>query len=624
MAAEKQTSAGKRVPGDNIEVKHLDRLLSHVVHAHGNRPATRIKTGKSADGTPEYKVQTYREFDARIQSIARALVRDGIQRGDRVALFANNCPQWSEIDYALGRIGGVPVPIYATSTPEQIRHIVADSGARLVFVGGESELGRVREAREQLPHLERVISLGAVADDTPELDQWLVAEADGDLDAEVARRREQAAGEDLASIIYTSGTTGEPKGVMLTHEALVAQIDAVSMMFDIQPTDHSLCFLPLSHALERAWTSVVLGNGCLNTYLPNAREVSDALVEVQPTLLVSVPKLYETVYKVARERAAASPVKKKVFDWALRVGGQNQRQYRKGRTPSALLQTQRALADKLVLKNIRHAIGGPKAVMACGGAPIRKEVEEFFSAAGLPIQVGYGLTEASPLVSFNSKQDFKIGTVGRVMHGGELAIGQDSEILYRGPNVMKGYWNNPEATAEALKDGWLQTGDAGYVDVDGFLVITDRIKDIIVTLGGKNVAPQQIEGLLLADPLFEHAVLIGEGRPFLTLLVRPSLPQLKDLAAKLGVTSEKDEDLANDQRILDELRARVAKVTEKLPSQEQIKDLRTSLEEFSIENGLLTPTLKVRRREVEKKFAAMIDDMYAKLAERRKQSGEQK
>ena len=624
MAAEKQTSAGKRVPGDNIEVKHLDRLLSHVVHAHGNRPATRIKTGKSADGTPEYKVQTYREFDARIQSIARALVRDGIQRGDRVALFANNCPQWSEIDYALGRIGGVPVPIYATSTPEQIRHIVADSGARLVFVGGESELGRVREAREQLPHLERVISLGAVADDTPELDQWLVAEADGDLDAEVARRREQAAGEDLASIIYTSGTTGEPKGVMLTHEALVAQIDAVSMMFDIQPTDHSLCFLPLSHALERAWTSVVLGNGCLNTYLPNAREVSDALVEVQPTLLVSVPKLYETVYKVARERAAASPVKKKVFDWALRVGGQNQRQYRKGRTPSALLQTQRALADKLVLKNIRHAIGGPKAVMACGGAPIRKEVEEFFSAAGLPIQVGYGLTEASPLVSFNSKQDFKIGTVGRVMHGGELAIGQDSEILYRGPNVMKGYWNNPEATAEALKDGWLQTGDAGYVDVDGFLVITDRIKDIIVTLGGKNVAPQQIEGLLLADPLFEHAVLIGEGRPFLTLLVRPSLPQLKDLAAKLGVTSEKDEDLANDQRILDELRARVAKVTEKLPSQEQIKDLRTSLEEFSIEDGLLTPTLKVRRREVEKKFATMIDDMYAKLAERRKHGGEHK
>lgn len=624
MAAEKQTSAGKRVPGDSIEVKHLDRLLSHVVHAHGNRPATRIKTGTSADGTPEYKVQTYREFDARVQSIARALVRDGIQRGDRVALFANNCPEWSQIDYALGRIGGVPVPIYATSTPDQIRHIVADSGARLVFVGGESELGRVREAREQLPDLERVISLGAVADDTPGLDQWLVAEAHGDLDAEVARRREQAAGEDLASIIYTSGTTGEPKGVMLTHEALVAQVDAVSMMFDIKPTDHSLCFLPLSHALERAWTSVVLSHGCLNTYLPNAREVADALMEVQPTLLVSVPKLYETVYKVARERAAASPVKKTVFDWALRVGGQNQRQYRKGRTPSALLQTQRALADKLVLKNIRHAIGGPKAVMACGGAPIRKEVEEFFSAAGLPIQVGYGLTEASPLVSFNSKQDFKIGTVGRVMHGGELAIGQDSEILYRGPNVMKGYWNNPEATAEALKDGWLQTGDAGYVDVDGFLVITDRIKDIIVTLGGKNVAPQQIEGLLLADPLFEHAVLIGEGRPFLTLLVRPSLPQLKDLAAKLGVTSEKDEDLANDQRILDELRARVAKVTEKLPSQEQIKDLRTSLEEFSIENGLLTPTLKVRRREVEKKFATMIDDMYAKLAERRKHGGEHK
>lgn len=620
MTADSSSSAqttSRALVTDGLAVRHLDHMLRATVKRHPDRLATRIRT--NPEGDPVWRTQTYRQFDTRIQSIARALIRAGIDTGERVALFANNCPEWSEIDFALLRVGAVPVPIYATSTPEQIEHIVRDSGARGIVVGGIGEAGRVREARENLPELEWLVSIPeSPDDDVPALDDWLVRDGSSDQiaawDAEIERRHGLASGDDLASIIYTSGTTGAPKGVMLNHSALVAQVDAVATMFPITPDDHSLSFLPLSHALERAWTTVVFAHGCLNTYLPNARLVGAALVEVQPTMIVSVPKLYETVYRVAHEKAAASAVKKPIFDWAFRVGGKAQHAYRKGRAPSSWLLAQVKLADKLVFKSIREAIGGPKTVLACGGAPIRKEIEEFFSAAGIQIFTGYGLTEASPLVSFNSRTAWKIGTAGQVMQGGEIAIGANAEILYRGPNVMSGYWNNEAATAESMQDGWLHTGDAGYVDTDGFLVITDRIKDIIVTLGGKNVAPQQIESLLLADPLFEHAVLIGEGRPFLTLLVRPALPQLKEIAERLGITTEKDDDLVDHPQIMDELKARVTALTAKLPSHEQIKDLRASIEDFTMDNGLLTPTLKVRRREVEKKFQGVIDDMYAKLA----------
>ncbi|MGA4506791.1 AMP-dependent synthetase/ligase [Propionibacteriaceae bacterium G1746] len=614
--------SNKGLVTEHLAVRHLAHLLAQTVEKHGGRVATRIRANADLDAAPQWTTQTYREFNARIQAMARALVRDGIQRGDRVALFANNCPEWSEVDFALLTVGAVPVPIYATSTPDQIEHIVRDSGARGIVVGGASESARVREARANLPTIEFVISIPAlVEDDVTPLAQWLVPATDPDaaaLDEQVAARMGQAASDDLASIIYTSGTTGDPKGVMLTHQAMIAQLEAVATLFTITPDDHSLCFLPLSHALERAWTTIVFAHGCMNTYLPNARQASQALVEVNPTLLVSVPKLYETVYKLAREKVASSAVKQKIFDWAFHVGGRLQHAYRKGREPGLWWRSQLPVADKLVFSNIRAAMGGPKTVLACGGAPIRKEVEEFFSAAGIQIFTGYGLTEASPLVSFNSRQAWKIGTAGRVMAGGELAIGAESEILYRGPNVMAGYWNNPEATAEAFHDDWLRTGDAGYIDNDDFLVITDRLKDIIVTVGGKNVAPQQIEGLVLADPLFEHAVLVGEGRPFLTLLVTPSMPQLREVAAMLGVHHEKDDELVRDQRILDAMRERVNQLTAKLPSHEQIRDLRASLGEVTMENGLLTPTLKVRRREVEKKFQEVIDDMYARLAEARR------
>lgn len=586
-----------------------DRFSGHV--------ATRIRVGDA------WQTATYGEVGRTVRTLAQRLVSHGVQAGDRVALFSSNRPEWSIADFACLSVGAVVVPIYPTSTPDQVRHIVADSAAVLVFVEGQTELDRVEEVWGDLPGLRQAVVFDPyplVSDRVVELATWLDEPNDAASDDEVEARLASATADDLASIIYTSGTTGEPRGAALRHRGFSYQCDVLAQYFDVTPEDHSLCFLPLSHALERAWTFFVFDNGCMNTYT-DARRVAEMLILAQPTLLVSVPRLYEKVLSTARAKVASSAAKKRIFEWALRVGGQCQRAYRKGKRPAAYWSAQLPLADKLVLSSIRAAMGGPKKVMACGGAPLRVEVEEFFSACGMQVLSGYGLTEASPLVSFPSPRAFKIGTAGRVLPGGEVRMGPDGEIWFRGPNVMQGYWNNPDATAAAIDaEGWLHTGDVGYVDTDEFLVITDRIKDLIITSNGKNIAPAPIEGMLLADPLFEQAVLLGDNRPYLTLLVAPSMPHLEELAAKLQVTWADRSELLSHPKIVEAVRERVASMTAKLAHHEQIRDLRILLEEFTMDNGLLTPTLKVKRREVERHFGQVIEDMYAKLAEFRGKS----
>ncbi len=561
-------------------------------------------------------MQTFGEFAAAVDSVAQGLIDAGISPGDRVGIFADNTPEWSEVDFGALTARSVPVPLYATSTPTQIRHILADCQARAIFVGGQSEAERLLDVRDDLPSLEQIIVLNPWEGMPEALISYedFLAEPNAE---EIAERLGEASGKDLASIIYTSGTTGDPKGVMLRHEALLAQMQAVKAMFPFGPEDHSLAFLPLSHALERGWTTVVLLSGCMNTYVANPRTVAEQLVLAKPTLIASVPRLYETVFATAHASAAGSPLKKKIFSWALGVGHRRRRAIEAGERVSPVLRAQFALADRLVFSSIRDAMGGRKSVLACGGAPIRREVEEFFHAIDLPIYTGYGLTEASPLVSFNSPQGSRIGSAGRVMQGSELAIAEDGEILYRGPILMAGYWQNDEATAEALQDGWLHTGDIGHIDEDGYLYITDRIKDIIVTVGGKNVAPQPIESLLLADPLFEHAVILGDNRPFLTLLVKPSLPHVQELGKALRWPGEVADWLRSTE-LLEELRRRVSELTANLPRQDQPKETAIMDEEPTLENELLTPTLKIRRRNVEKRFAAIIDEMYRRLEKRRR------
>lgn len=597
-----------------MDRSHLAVRINEVVAEHGARPALRVRRGEG------WKVWTFAEMGTLVRRIAAQLVELGIQTGDRVAIFSNNRPEWTLVDLACLTIRAVPVPIYATSSTDQVKHILANAGCTVGVLDGETEWVRVAEVRAELPDLAHVITFEQVdADGVVSLQEIMARPVSEEAKAEVEARLAVASGEDLATIIYTSGTTGTPRGVMLPHRAFTAEIDSLTSFFDVTPDDSSLAFLPLSHALERAWTFFVLCQGCQNTYVRNAKQVAEMLVLAKPSLMVSVPRLYEKVYLTAHQKVASSPAKKRIFEWALRVGGQCQRAYRKGKEPSPYWKAQLPLADKLVLSSIREAMGGPKTVMACGGAPVREEIEEFFSAAGMLLSSGYGLSEAAPLVSFNSPRGFKFGTAGRVMTGGELRIAEAGEICYRGPNVMLGYWNDPAATKAAIDaEGWLYTGDVGYVDVDGYLVITDRIKDLIVTSTGKNIAPAAIEGTILADPLFEQAVVLGNNRPFLTLLVSPSMPQVEELAKQLQIKWDSRAELFENPQIVDAIRRRVGVLTEKLAHYEQIRDLRVMLEEFTMDNGLLTPTLKVKRREVEKRFAQVIEDMYARVAERRK------
>lgn len=616
---------GKPVPGENFIESHLAHMFRATVANHGFRPATRVRQGG------QWIIRTYAETGRRVAGLARAFVtpglltEDGLQRGDRISLFAGNCPEWIEADLAGMTIGVIPVPIYPTSTPDQIVHIVTDAGVRVIITAGPKELDRILEARDQMPGLETVILINP-ADQVGDhdgltvlsLEQVRQAGVSEEIQTVVEERMGQSCPDDVAALIYTSGTTGEPKGVMISHRAALAELQALDVFFDVTPADHSLSFLPLSHALEWGWSMAVIRHGCLNTFVPNPKTISAMLAEVRPTLFVSVPKLYEQVMSVAREKVSDSPAKLKIFEWSIRIGREWWQAEQEGRRPSVSLRARHGVADRLVLKAIRDAIGGPKTVLAAGGAPLRKEVEEFFAACGLLVCQGYGLTEASPLVSFNSPGGYKFGTAGRPLVGSQMTTTEDGEILYRGPNVMKGYWKAPEATAAAIEDGWLHTGDIGHIDEDGFLVITDRLKDIIVTLNGKNISPQPIENSLMKDPLFEHAVLLGDNRPCLTLLVKPSLPQVEELAERLHITSMTGPEMLRSEELAEEIRRRVAEITEKLPHQEQIRDLRVLWDEFTTDNGLLTPTLKVRRREVEKRFTEIVEEMYARLAARRR------
>ncbi|OYN99924.1 long-chain fatty acid--CoA ligase [Enemella evansiae] len=594
-----------------MNLAHLGQLLTDSVAAHPARPALRVRRGDDWEQT------SYAELGARVATVAEALLRLGVQHGDRVAIFATNRPEWTVADLATLLIGGVVVPVYQTSTARQARHVLGDAGVSVAFVGGAAELDKVAEVRAELPALRTVIGFEEVAEAEERTEGYvawreLIAQQPV-KDPALENRMAAVTGSDLATIIYTSGTTGDPRGVMLTHEAFCFEIEAVRELFEITPTDQSLCFLPLAHALERAWTFVVLRSGALNTYLADATKVAEMLPLAKPSLLVSVPRLYERVYAIARQRAA-SPAKRRVFDWAIKVGARAQAAGEL--TPR--LRAELRLADKLVLSGIRTALGGQKRVLASGGAPLRAEIEEFFHAAGLLICQGYGLTEAAPLISFNSPQAFRFGTVGRVVAGGEVRIAEDGEICYRGPNVMNGYWNRPDATAETLIDGWLHTGDIGGVDDDGFLTITDRKKDLLVTEGGKNIAPGPIEGELAADPLVEHAVLLGDGRPCVVALLRPSLEEARDWAAAAGVSAASDDELVTHPELRAELKRRADAVSEALPHQEKIRAVAVITEELTMADGLLTPTLKVRRRAVEQRYAAQVEELYTQIRERKK------
>jgi len=581
----------------------LRDLFEHVVTTFpARRELLRIKAGKG------WRSLTVKEFEHATRDCAERLRGAGIAAGDRVALFSENRPEWHVVDFACHLLGAVSVPLYATLPAPQVRYIVKDSGSKLVVVSGKERTRTALEAVTDLPEV-RVVGIDeGLADGVPSL---------AELPLPPRRQRgalPPLAGKDLASLIYTSGTTGDPKGVMLSHRNFVSQIEAVRPLFPITDRDVSMSFLPLSHVFERTVDYVFFGYGVQINYVESIERVPTQLAEIRPTIMVSVPRLFERSYiKIISKVQQEGGAKKRLFEWALRVGREVREAEWRGERPSAFARGKYAVAKARIFSKVLERMGGRLRFTISGGAPLAREVAEFFDIIGLPVLQGYGLTESSPVIAANLLHRNRLGSVGPVLPGVEVRIADDGEILARGPNIMMGYWRRPEATAEAIDaDGWLHTGDVGYLDRDGFLFITDRKKDIIVTSGGKNVAPQPIEGRLGATPFIAQAVLIGDKYPYLTALIVPNFENVEATLAERGIKGLSREEMAAHPETEALIGASVKAVNAELAMHERIRRFTLLKREFSLEEGELTPTVKVRRRVIAEKYRDLIEAMYLK------------
>jgi len=583
----------------------------------GYQKAEHLKAKRSG----AWRTTSSAELQRAVEEISMGLRALGVEKGDRVAILSENRPEWAFADLATLCAGAVDAPVYATLTPPQVHYILADSEARVAFVSTAAQAAKVAEVRDRLPGLVHVVSF----DDPAPAGTMPLAElrAKGrdalaaDPDA-VRRRAGEVQKDDLATLIYTSGTTGDPKGVMLTHGNLVHNVVAAEKVFPA--VDHewtALSFLPLCHSFERtAGHNFMLYKGVTIAYAESVEKVPENMAEVRPHIMCSVPRLYEKMYARVNEKVANDPpLRQRIFGWAIGVGRRVFAHTVANTRPGPLLAAQFALADKLVFSKIKERTGGRLKLFISGGAPLAREIAEFFGAAGMLVCEGYGLSETSPVITCNRPGAVRPGTVGLPLEHVEVKIADDGEILTRGPHVMKGYFRKPEATAEAIeKDGFFHTGDIGFVDEDGFLHITDRKKDIIVTSGGKNIAPQPIENRLKTSKFFTEVVMIGNKRNFASALVVPNFDVLDGWAKGKGLSGLPREELVRRPEVVAWYQALVNEMTGDLAQFEKIKKVALLPRELTQEAGEITPTLKVKRRVVEEKYKAMIDAMYAEGA----------
>jgi long-chain acyl-CoA synthetase len=548
-----------------------------------------------------------------VEELSMGLRSLGLEKGERVAILSENRPEWAITDLACLCAGAVDAPIYATLTPQQVLYILNDSEARALVVSSPHQVRKIQEIRAQAKHLQHVIRLDEVpaelAEGTLTLDEALARDPGA-----VRARAAEVQPSDLATLIYTSGTTGDPKGVMLTHSNLVSNTLGSGLVTDsLSKDDVALSFLPLCHVFERmSGHYLMLLKGCTIAYAEGVEQVPANMAEVRPTVMSSVPRLYEKMYARVHEKVAGDPpLRQKIFHWAVGVGREMFRHQVDRTQPGLGLKLKAALADKLVFSKIMERTGGRLRLFVSGGAPLAREIAEFFGAAGLLILEGYGLTETSPVITVNRPDALKPGSVGQPIKDVEVKIAPDGEILTRGPHVMKGYFKKPEATAEAIDpDGWFHTGDIGVIDERGFLTITDRKKDIIVTSGGKNIAPQPIENVLKTNGLIAEIVMIGNKRNFPAALVVPNFDNLEKWARGKGLTYGSREELIRKPEVETLYEQTVKDLTAHLAQFERIKKLALLPREFTLEAGELTPTLKVKRRVVEQKYKDVIDRLY--------------
>jgi long-chain acyl-CoA synthetase len=552
----------------------------------------------------------------RVRRVALGLEDIGIRSGDRVAILSENRPEWAIADYACLAIGAADVPIYPNLPSDQVAYILKDSGAVAIFVSTDAQATKIRDVRGACPTLRHVISFEQSAN----VDMTLCALETRGANADDAThqqayvdRSRAVKPDDLATIIYTSGTTGEPKGVMLTHDNIYSNVVANGDKIPFAGDDVCLSFLPLSHIFERnAGHYLMMFTGSSIAYAESMDTVPLNMTEVRPTLVLSVPRLYEKMYaRVLENAVSGGALKKRIFFWARGVADRWADVKLAGKEPAGLLAMQYRMAQKLVFSKLQQRTGGRMRYFVSGGAPLATEINKFFYAAGLVILEGYGLTETSPVISVNTPDAFRLGTVGKAAKGVEIMIASDGEILTRGPHVMKGYYNKPAATAEAIDaDGWFHTGDIGELR-DGFLAITDRKKDIIVTAGGKNIAPQPIENRIKTNKYVSQAVMIGDKRKFPIVLVVPNWESLEKWAKLQNILWTDRAQLLAMPTVQKKMEKEVMGEMEGLARFEVPKKIGLLEHDFSIERGELTPTLKVKRRVIDKAYKGMIDSLYA-------------
>ena len=567
------------------------------------REPERVMVSVQRDG--RWEDVTAAEFSRDIRALAKGFVAAGIEVGDRVAIMCRTRYEWTVTDFALWTVGAVPVPVYETSSAGQIRWIMSDSGAVAMVVEDQAMTALVSGVRDDLPALRDVWQIDAGG-----LDDLAAAGADVS-DEDLDRRREGLTRADLATIIYTSGTTGEPKGCELTHDNFMALSENAAERLSVvvrPPGSSTLLFLPLAHVFARFIQVLVVQAGARMGHTPDPKTVLDDLAGFQPTFLLSVPRVFEKIYNSSEQKAEGGG-KGKVFRWAARVAGDYSRALENG-GPGPVLRAQHLVADKLVYGKLRAAMGGKVTYAVSGGAALGERLGHFFRGIGLVVLEGYGLTETTAPATVNTPDMIRIGTVGRPLPGVSVRVEDDGEILLRGNNLFRGYFNNPQATEEAMQDGWFRTGDLGELDGDGFLRITGRKKEILVTAGGKNVSPGPLEDRVRANPLISQAMVVGEGRPYVAALITLDAEMVPAWAAARGLEGLTVEDAVDHEAVRAEIQAAIDEANSSVSRAESIRVYRILPEDFTADNGLLTPSMKLKRRHITAALQGEIDALY--------------
>ena len=589
-------------------VNTLAQLFLHTIKSF---PKADLMLYKEAG---EYKPISTEEFGDWVIYLSLGLRELGLNKGDKLALLAENSPEWVMTDLASLCLGSITVPIYTSLVPEQIKYIVNDSDTKVVVCSDLSIWEKVKSVKDKMKNVEYFLIMG---DEAPKGTVLLseVIERGKKVKEKDPGLFEKSALEikpnDTASIIYTSGTTGTPKGVILSHSNFISNSKSTSDIIKFTSDDYVLSFLPLSHVLERMVTFTYLYKGCSIAYAESVETVAENLLEIRPHIMVSVPRVFEKIYaKVMDTVLEGSALKKKIFFWGVKVGKEFSQKKLDKKKISKWLELKRKIAHKLVFSKIISKTGGRVRFFVSGGAPLSKDIAEFFYGIGLVILEGYGLTETSPVIAVNTFEELRFGSVGKPIPGVEVKIADDGEILTRGPNLMKGYYKKEEETNEAIKQGWFYTGDIGHLDEDNFLYITDRKKDIIVTAGGKNVAPQIIENQLKTNPFISNAVVIGDRKKFVSALVVPEFEKLEGYAKASNIEYTSRKDLIENEKINNFMMSEIDRYSANFASYERVKRIVLLDRDFEIEKGELTPSLKVRRNIVEDKYKDVIDKLY--------------